>query len=172
MWIDMNAIFVAPHGSSIAAFDVGQHLKRPIIVQGLSCRTVDISAYSRSKEVEDHALLGPHLVERLGARVVVRSRFRGAAVDAASDAGVAEVVASGQHVPASRRRIGHQPQRLTVSSALTASRGVSEVSVAEPLGHFLGGQFFDKIGPQRLVLPVRRNLRIEKNLSQVHLGES
>lgn len=47
-----DVLFVAPHGSSIAAFDVGKHLNRPIIVQGLSCRTVDICAYSRSQGLE------------------------------------------------------------------------------------------------------------------------
>ena len=43
-----DAIYVSPRGSSIGAFEVGKRVGKPIIVRGLSCRTVDISAYTRS----------------------------------------------------------------------------------------------------------------------------
>lgn len=43
-----DVFFVAPHGSSIATFDIGKEFRKPIILRGLNCRTVDISAYSRS----------------------------------------------------------------------------------------------------------------------------
>ena len=71
-----DVIFVAPHGSSIAAFDVGQHLKRPIIVQGLSCRTVDISAYSRSKGLEAYVPANSDELHRLLVLLRARKVFR------------------------------------------------------------------------------------------------
>jgi hypothetical protein len=47
-----DAFFVAPHGSSIASFDIGKEFGKPIILQGINCRTVDICAYSRSHGLE------------------------------------------------------------------------------------------------------------------------
>jgi hypothetical protein len=43
---------VAPLGSSIATFDIGRKFRKPIILRGLNCRTVDISAYSRTNGLE------------------------------------------------------------------------------------------------------------------------
>jgi hypothetical protein len=50
-----------------------------------------------------------------------------------------------------------------VDELLKTTRGISEAS-----GDFGSGELFDKIGPQGFVLAVRRVLRSEKNLSQVH----
>jgi hypothetical protein len=50
-----------------------------------------------------------------------------------------------------------------VDELLKTTRGLSEAS-----GDFGAGELFDKIGPQGFVLAVRRVLRSEKNLSQVH----
>ncbi len=47
-----DVFFVAPHGSSIASFDIGKEFGKPIILRGLNCRTVDICAYSRSNGQE------------------------------------------------------------------------------------------------------------------------
>ena len=45
---ETDVFFVSPRGSSIASFDIGKEFGKPIILRGLNCRTVDISAYSRS----------------------------------------------------------------------------------------------------------------------------
>ena len=45
---ETDVFFIAPHGSSIATFDIGKEFNKPIILRGLNCRTVDISAYARS----------------------------------------------------------------------------------------------------------------------------
>jgi len=71
-----DLVFVAPHGSSIAAFHVGEYLKRPIMVQGLSCRTVDISAYSRSKGLEAYVPANSDEVRRLMVLLRARKVFR------------------------------------------------------------------------------------------------
>ena len=49
---ETDAFFVAPHGSSIASFDIGKEFGKPIILRGLNCRTVDICAYSRTNGLE------------------------------------------------------------------------------------------------------------------------
>jgi hypothetical protein len=57
-----DVFFIAPHGSSIASFDIGKKYHKPIILRGLNCRTVDICAYSRSNGVE---VFVPHNTEEL-----------------------------------------------------------------------------------------------------------
>jgi L-fucose isomerase-like protein len=47
-----DAFLIAPNGASIATFDIGREFGKPVILQGLNCRTVDISAYSCSHGVE------------------------------------------------------------------------------------------------------------------------
>jgi hypothetical protein len=49
---ETDMFFVAPHGSSIASFDIGKEFGKPIVLRGLNCRTVDICAYSRTKGLE------------------------------------------------------------------------------------------------------------------------
>jgi len=50
--LETDMFFVAPHGSSIASFDIGKEFGKPIVLRGLNCRTVDICAYSRTKGLE------------------------------------------------------------------------------------------------------------------------
>jgi hypothetical protein len=57
-----DAFFIAPHGSSVASFDIGKEFGRPIILRGLDCRTVDICAYSRTNGLEAFV---PHTNEEL-----------------------------------------------------------------------------------------------------------
>jgi hypothetical protein len=57
-----DVFFIAPHGSSIASFDIGKKFRKPIILRGINCRTVDICAYSRSNGVE---VFVPHNTEEL-----------------------------------------------------------------------------------------------------------
>ncbi len=47
-----DVFFIAPHGSSIASFDIGKEFGKPVILLGLNCRTVDICAYSRANGQE------------------------------------------------------------------------------------------------------------------------
>ena len=59
---EIDVFFIAPHGSSIASFDIGKEFHKPIILRGLNCRTVDICAYSRSNGIE---VFVPHNTEEL-----------------------------------------------------------------------------------------------------------
>lgn len=59
---ETDMFFVAPHGSSIASFDIGKEFGKPIILLGLNCRTVDICAYSRTNGLE---VFVPHNNEEL-----------------------------------------------------------------------------------------------------------
>lgn len=71
-----DAILVSPNGDSVAAFEVGVHLDRPIIMEGLSCRTVDVSAYSRSKGQEAYVTADDAELRRLLALLGARKVFR------------------------------------------------------------------------------------------------
>jgi len=59
---ETDVFFIAPHGSSIASFDIGKKFRKPIILRGINCRTVDICAYSRSNGVK---VFVPHNTEEL-----------------------------------------------------------------------------------------------------------
>ena len=59
---ETDVFFIAPHGSSIASFDIGRKYGKPIILLGLNCRTVDICAYSRTNGLE---VFVPHSNEEL-----------------------------------------------------------------------------------------------------------
>jgi hypothetical protein len=59
---ETDVFFIAPHGSSIASFDVGKRFGKPVVLLGLNCRTVDICAYSRTNGVE---VFVPHNGEEL-----------------------------------------------------------------------------------------------------------
>jgi hypothetical protein len=64
---EADVFFIAPHGSSIATYDIGREFKKPIILRGLNCRTVDISAYARSQGLD---LFVPNTNEEL--RILAR----------------------------------------------------------------------------------------------------
>jgi len=49
---ETDVFFIVPSGSSIATYDIGKEFRKPIILRGLNCRTVDISAYARSHGLE------------------------------------------------------------------------------------------------------------------------
>ncbi len=63
-----DALLVAPHGASFAAFEVGRFVSKPVIVKGLNCRTVDIAAYTRSMGQEAFV---PHTDDELRRLLVV-----------------------------------------------------------------------------------------------------
>ncbi|MFZ5832737.1 MAG: hypothetical protein ACOY3P_21835 [Planctomycetota bacterium] len=72
-----DIFYVHPAGSSISAFEIGNHFGKPILLRGLGCRIVDIVAYTRSKGNEafvaaDDADMA-RLVSLLRARKVFRS---------------------------------------------------------------------------------------------------
>jgi L-fucose isomerase-like protein len=48
-----DVLYINPEGSSIAAYDIAKRYGKPIILSsGINCRSVDISAYCRSNELE------------------------------------------------------------------------------------------------------------------------
>jgi hypothetical protein len=48
-----DVILIDPSGSSVATFDLAERYHKPVVIAwGLNCRTVDISAYCRSKGLE------------------------------------------------------------------------------------------------------------------------
>jgi L-fucose isomerase-like protein/cellobiose-specific phosphotransferase system component IIB len=47
-----DAFFIAPQGSSKAAFDLVHHFHKPGILSGINCRTVDVAAYAKSQGEE------------------------------------------------------------------------------------------------------------------------
>ena len=71
-----DAILVSPRGDSVAAFEVGNYLDQPIIVEGLGCRTVDICAYSRSKGQEAYVTADDAELRRLLSLLRARKVFR------------------------------------------------------------------------------------------------
>jgi len=51
--VKADVLYINPGGSSISAYDLANRYKKPVVLSsGLSCRTVDISAYCRSKGLE------------------------------------------------------------------------------------------------------------------------
>ena len=44
-----DVFFLRPAGSSVSAFEIGDRFGRPILLQGLGCRNVDIAAYTKSR---------------------------------------------------------------------------------------------------------------------------
>ncbi|MBN2314024.1 MAG: hypothetical protein JXM79_08845, partial [Sedimentisphaerales bacterium] len=49
---ETDVFFIVPSGSSIATYDIGKEFRKPIILKGINCRTVDISAFARSHGLE------------------------------------------------------------------------------------------------------------------------
>jgi L-fucose isomerase-like protein len=47
-----DVFFIAPHGSSNAAFDIVHRYRKPGILFGLNCRTVDVAAYAHTQHDE------------------------------------------------------------------------------------------------------------------------
>jgi hypothetical protein len=70
-----DAFFIAPHGSSIASFDIGKEFGKPVILLGLNCRTVDICAYARTNGVEVFVPHGDEELRRLGSLLRARKVF-------------------------------------------------------------------------------------------------
>jgi len=46
---DTDVYLLFPAGSSISAYDIGKTFGKPIVLNGLGCRSVDIAAYTRSR---------------------------------------------------------------------------------------------------------------------------
>jgi len=61
-----DVLYINPGGSSIAAYHIARRYNKPMVLSsGLSCRTVDISAYSRSNGLECHIPNSPEETEQL-----------------------------------------------------------------------------------------------------------
>ncbi len=46
---NIDVFYVNPSGASFAAAEIARRYNKPVVVRGLSCRTVDIAAYARSR---------------------------------------------------------------------------------------------------------------------------
>ena len=71
-----DVFFIAPSGSSNAAFDIVHRYHKPGILFGLNCRTVDVAAYTKSQReemlvVQDNNELR-HTIDLLRARKIFR----------------------------------------------------------------------------------------------------
>ena len=71
-----DVFFIAPQGSSNAAYDLARHFRKPGILFEINCRTVDVAAYARTQGEEiliarDAGELG-RLMDLLRARKVFR----------------------------------------------------------------------------------------------------
>jgi hypothetical protein len=49
---DTDVFFIAPHGTSKAAFDIVHRFQKPGVVSVINCRTVDVAAYAKSQGEE------------------------------------------------------------------------------------------------------------------------
>ncbi len=83
-----DVFFVVPSGSSISAYEIGNHFGKPIVLKGLGCRNVDIAAYTRSRGNE--AFVAADDAELAGILALLRARkvFRSTRVLFPTDRGL------------------------------------------------------------------------------------
>ena len=86
-----DAFFVAPHGSSIASFDIGKEFGKPVILRGLNCRTVDICAYSRTNGLEVFVPHGDGELRKLASLLRARKVFAQTRILLPTDRGLPSV---------------------------------------------------------------------------------
>jgi hypothetical protein len=71
-----DVLYIDPSGSSIAAYDIAERYKKPIVLSSrLSCRTVDISAYCRSHGMECYIPNTPEETEQVFTLLKARKIF-------------------------------------------------------------------------------------------------
>ena len=73
---DVDAFFVAPVGSSVSAFDIGDKFNKPIIMVGLNCRNVDIAAYTKHKGNEAYVASNNEELHTILSLLQARKVFR------------------------------------------------------------------------------------------------
>ena len=83
-----DAYFVYPSGSSVAAFQIGKQFDKPILLQGLGCRNVDIAAYTRSRGQEAHVAADDAELAEILSLLRARKVFRGTRVLFPTDRGL------------------------------------------------------------------------------------
>jgi len=112
---ETDVFFIAPHGWSIAGFDVGQAFDKPVILRGLDCRTVDICAYSRSRGREVFVPNNDEELRTLVSLLRARKIFTQTRVLFPTDRGLPAVASlSGINEPDQlRRRLGIEIARIS-----------------------------------------------------------
>lgn len=90
-----DAFYIIPHGSSIAAFEVGRRFRRPIVLKGLNCRNVDIAAYTRSQGREAFVPANDEEFKTLLFLLRARKVFKGTDVLFPTDRGLPAVCSVG-----------------------------------------------------------------------------
>jgi len=86
-----DAVLVAPSGGSLPTFQLGEYLDVPVILKGLSCRTVDIAAYTRSKGREAFVPQTDEELQELWKLLRARKVFRETSVLFPTDRGLPAV---------------------------------------------------------------------------------
>lgn len=86
-----DVAFVSPRGASVMAFEVGKELGTPIIMKGLSCRTVDIAAYTRSMGQQAYVPANDEELHRLLSMLRARKVFQQTRVLFPTDRGLPPV---------------------------------------------------------------------------------
>ncbi len=71
-----DAFLLYPAGSSISAYEIGARFNRPILLQGLNCRVVDIAAYTRARGHEAFAAADDKELDELLSLLRARKVFR------------------------------------------------------------------------------------------------
>ena len=91
----IDAYFVYPAGSSIAAFQIGQRFNKPILLTGLGCRNVDIAAYTRNMGHEAFVAANNQELTELLSLLRARKVFRQTSVLFPTDWGLPAVCSVG-----------------------------------------------------------------------------
>lgn len=90
-----DVLYLLPAGSSIAAFELGERFGRPILMDGLNCRKVDIAAYTRSRGNEAFVAADAAELDELVTLLRARKVFRSTKVLFPTDRGLPAVASVG-----------------------------------------------------------------------------
>jgi hypothetical protein len=92
---DTDVFFLHPAGSSLSAFEIGDRFQRPILLQGLGCRNVDIAAYTTSRGNEAFVAADHEEFDQLLSLLRARKVFRQTSVLFPTDRGLPAVCSVG-----------------------------------------------------------------------------
>ncbi len=103
-----DVLYLIPAGSSLSAFELGKHLGKPILLNGLGCRNVDIAAYTRAMGNEAFVARDGADFNQLLRLLLARKVFRQTAVLFPTDRGLPAVCSVGSvwDLDGLRKRLG------------------------------------------------------------------